>query len=325
MPSRSFWHGTSGCPGMLDLLTLAEIEVLEKAPQDIVMNSLGDILKSALSHLPNIGAAVIVILLTWVIAFLFDKFVPRALGKTHWRTSLRELATTFGKIVIWMIGLMVAAMILFPGLSPSKALGAAGLASVAIGLAFKDIFQNFFAGILLLWKFPFEPGDFIECGDITGKVLETQLRLTTIRQTDGELVVIPNAYLIENPVNVLTSKDLRRIEVNVGVGYGEDLSKVIPVIQKTLDSCDLVSSVNDRRVLVSGFGESSMNLDLLFWAESTPRGQRAARSQVVIAVKAALDEAGIEIPFPYRTLTFPEPLHVVDQADGGTDPGEPAE
>ena len=312
---RAFRAGTELAKrvDMLEMPFLAETEILDKSPKKILVNSLGDILKSALEHLPNIGAAVIVILLTWGASLLFEKLIPRALGKTKWRTSLKELAATFGKVVIWLVGMMIAAMILFPGLTPSKALGAAGLASVAIGLAFKDIFQNFFAGILLLWKFPFEPGDYIECGDVTGKVLETQLRLTTIRQTNGELVVLPNSYLLGNPVNVLTSKDLRRVEVKAGIGYGEDIAKAVPIIQEALNSCDLASDQKDRSVLISGFGGSSIDMDLLFWAESSPRGQREARSQVITAVKAALDKAGIEIPFPYRTLTFSDTLRIDHQ------------
>jgi small-conductance mechanosensitive channel len=284
--------------------------VLEKKPSQILFDSLGNVLRDAIAHLPNIAAAVVALLLTWLASFLFQKFIPKILNRTNWRSSLKELLVTLGKVLVWLIGVMVAAMILFPGLTPSKALGAAGLASVAIGLAFKDIFQNFFAGILLLWKFPFEPGDFIECGDIKGKVIETELRLTTIRSTTGELIVVPNAHLVGNPIEVLTDQELRRVGLKTGVAYGENVAEAIEVLEKALDECSTVSHSKPRDVLASGFGASSIDIDVLYWTESAPLDRRKSQSEVIIALKKALDDAGIEIPFPYRTMTFAEPLKI---------------
>ena len=297
-------------------LSLAEVEVLDKRPLTILLDSLGQILKDAIAHLPNIAVGVVVLLLTWFLSFLMQKLAPRFLSKSSWRTSFKELVITLGKVLIWLVGLMVAAMILFPGLTPAKALGAAGLASVAIGLAFKDIFQNFFAGVILLWKFPFEPGDFIDCGDIKGKVISTELRLTTIRSTTGELIVVPNAFLVGNPLEVLTDRDLRRVEITTGVAYGENVEEAIGVLEKALKSCELVDHSKPRDVLASNFGASSIDIDVLYWAKSAPLDQRKSRSEVIIALKSALDKAGIEIPFPYRTLTFAEPLKIESTVDG---------
>ena len=279
-------------------------------PVDILWNSLRDMATQAIRLAPNAVVAVVVLILTWVIVKIFAAVVPKISHRFHLRTSLEELIQTLGKALIWILGLLIAATIVFPGLSPSKVLGAAGLASVAVGLAFKDIFQNFFAGILLLWKFPFEPGDFIECADVKGKVIETELRLTTIRDTSGELIIVPNSYLVENPIDVLTDKDRRRVELVVGVGYGEDVEKSADVIRKAVKSCDFVDQDRALDVLAKEFGDSSVNFDVLFWAGATPMEQRQARAQVVTAIKAALDNAGIEIPFPYRTLTFSEPLEL---------------
>lgn len=289
---------------------LADVEVLDKEPVKILKNSLSDILQDVISHLPNFGAGVAVLLMTWLISFLFRTSAYKILGNTNWRPSLKELLVSLGKALIWVIGFMVAAMLIFPGLTPTKALGAAGLASVAVGLAFKDIFQNFFAGVILLWKFPFEPGDFIECGDIKGQVIETELRLTTIRATTGELIVVPNAHLVGNPLNVLTERDLRRMEIVTGVAYGEDVATAIEVLEKALDECESVDLSKPRDVLASNFGSSSIDIDVLYWTKSAPLEQRKSRSEVIVALKKALDDAGIEIPFPYRTMTFAEPLKI---------------
>jgi len=300
----------------MDLMILAEVDVLDEKPTTILVQSLGDIIRSAISHLPNIAAGIGLLFATWLVSFLFQKFVPRLLSYSSWRRSLKELVVTLGKVVIWLVGAMVVAMVLFPGITPSKALGAAGLASVAVGLAFKDIFQNFFAGILLMWKFPFEPGDFIECGDIRGKVMETELRLTTIRSTTGELIVVPNAFLVGNAIEVLTDRDLRRVQVTTGVAYGEDVAESISVLEEALDGCSTVDMSKARDVLASNFGASSIDIDVLYWTKSAPLDQRKSRSEVIIALKKALDDAGIEIPFPYRTMTFAEPLRIENAGSG---------
>lgn len=116
-----------------------------------------------------------------------------------------------------MLGLLLAAMVIFPGLTLEKASGGLGLASVAIRFAFKEIFENFFAGIMLLWKYPSEKGDFIECESIKGKAEDISVRMIHIRRPDSELVVTPNSFLFKNPVRVLTDLDFKRLTIMTGV------------------------------------------------------------------------------------------------------------
>lgn len=292
-------------------------EQVTENPWSVVVTSLKESAAAFLDHLPNIVVAIVLVFATWGMVMLTGYIVRKVTAKSNMRSSLAELIGTLSRAAVWVFGLTIAAIVLFPGLNFAQALGAAGLASVAIGLAFKDIFENFFAGILLMWKFPFEPGDFIECGDVKGKVIETELRLTTIRCMTGELIIVPNAYLVQNPIDVLTSNDLRRVEITTGVGYAEDVATAVGVLEKALDQCSLVDTSKPRDVLAKGFGASSIDIDVLFWAKSAPLDMRKARAEVVIALKKALDDAGIEIPFPYRTLTFSEPLQIQQQSEQG--------
>jgi small-conductance mechanosensitive channel len=204
---------------------------------------------------------------------------------------------------------MNSAIIVYPGMTPTKVLTAFGLGSIAIGFAFKDIVENFFAGILILWRFPFDTGDFVDCAGIAGKVESTTIRMTTIRQVDGELVVVPNAMLFKNPVNVLTNWASRRITVVCGIAYGENVDEAREVIRAAVKSCESISHNRPVQIFAQEFADSSINFEVTWWAGSTPEEVRASRDEVVASVKAALDKAGIEIPFPYRTLTFKEPLH----------------
>ena len=166
-----------------------------------------------------------------------------------------------------------------------------------------------------MWKFPFEPGDLIECNGVKGRVKETELRMTTIRSTSGELLIVPNSFLIDNPIEVLTDQEHRRAEVVTGVAYDEDVPAAVKIIEDILETCSTVNKNKPRDVLVSGFGASSIDIEVLYWTKSSPLDMRKSKSEVITAIKGALDEAGIEIPFPYRTMTFAEPLKIVRESE----------
>ena len=275
----------------------------------LIQQTLFDMWESSLTRLPLIVAGIAVIFATWGIAVLVDRVSGGLLKRSRLRSSLRDLIQQVLYVTIWVGGLTVAAIIIFPGMTPTKVLTALGLGSIAIGFAFKDIVENFFAGILILWRFPFDPGDFIECAGIEGKVESTTIRMTTIRQVDGQLVVVPNAMLFKNPVNVLTSLASRRITVICGVAYGEDVDEAREVIRKAVESCETISKNRPVHIFAQEFADSSINFEVTWWAGSTPEEIRESRDEIVAAVKRALDDANIEIPFPYRMLTFKEPLH----------------
>jgi len=283
--------------------------------QTTILNTFFEIIKSFIEHLPYIFGSIFILLLTWGLTSFLRRFGTRILSNWSKRDSVKELIIRMVTIVGWVLGLLLCAIILFPGLTPSKALGGLGLVSIAVGLAFKDIFENFFAGILILWRFPFERGDFIECEGLVGKVEKVMMRMSYIRETNGELTVVPNSFLFKNPVTILTSLPSRRVMLTTGVAYDVDVKEAVRVITEAISQCETLTSDKPIQVFPCGFGSSSIDIELAWWAESTPLGIRESRAEVVMAVKAALDKNGIEIPFPYRTLTFKEPLPVVNQAE----------
>lgn len=265
-------------------------------------------------HLPFLTVGIIVLLLTWGVSKLAGSVAASALRRSKLRESLQDLLTRLLLIVVWVLGIMVTMTFILPGVTPAKALGGLGLASVAVGFAFKDIFENFFAGILLLWRFPFENGDYIECQGIEGKVERINIRMSEIRKTTGELVVVPNAFLFSNPVDVLTNLPHRRVTVMTGVSYDTKLNEALPVIENAVKSCESVNQDRPVQIFPQAFGSSSIDIEVTWWTAPKPVDIRRSRAQVVKAIKAALDDAGIEIPFPYRTLTFKEPLSVANQS-----------
>ena len=265
-----------------------------------------------ISMLPQLVIALLVLVATAFLAQFLYKFSRRGFAKMRFKDSLRDL---FGQLIyigVWFLGLIIAAGIVFPGFGVAQLVTTAGLASIAIGFAFQDIFKNFFAGVSILWSFPFAVGDFIEVDgtDVKGRVEDIWIRMTLIRQTDEKLICVPNSTIYDNPVRVLTNHATRRQTVACGVAYGEDVGEARKVIKEAVARCKTVAKGKPIQIFLTGFGSSSMDFEVTWWAGSTPLQERESRDEVVESVKRALDDAGIEIPYPYRTLTFTpnEPL-----------------
>ena len=280
-------------------------------PISILLTQLRDMAREAIAVLPQLLIAAVVILLTYFFAKLVRSLVRRFLKRTQIRPSLSNLMVLVSSMGIWIIGCMVAAIIAFPNLTPTKMLAGLGIGSVAIGFAFKDIFENFLAGIIILLRREMRIGDYIECEGLEGKVENILVRETHIRQTDGQLVIIPNSILFKNPLTIRTDLDERRTTIVCGVGYGEDVDQSRSVIKEAVLSCDsVISNTRTVQVFAQEFADSSINFEVTWWTKSKPVDIRTSRDEVIAAIKRALDDAGIEIPFPYRTLTFPEPLEL---------------
>ena len=280
-------------------------------PVSILIAQLRGIARASIELLPQIAVALIVILLTAGLSKLIRSITRRGFKRTKLRKSLKELFTLLISIFVWVLGIMIAAVIVFPGLTPASMLAGLGIGSVAIGFAFKDVFENFLAGIIILFRREMRIGDYIECENIEGQVDQIAIRESHIRQTDGQLVIVPNSILFKNPVTVRTSLEKRRVTVICGVAYDVDLAEARSVIQKAVEACDTVEQDEKPiQVFAKEFGDSSINFEVTWWTSSKPVDVRSSRDQVISSIKRALDAANIEIPFPYRTLTFKEPLPV---------------
>jgi small conductance mechanosensitive channel len=149
------------------------------------------------ASLPRIGVAFCLLGLTWVIVIFANRALRNLLRRTRVRRALVDLVVEIADVGIWVVMAFVAASVAFPSVTPANILTGLGLGSVAIGFAFRDVFENFLAGILILYREPFRLGDCIECAKVEGFVEEITARDVHLRQTDGQRVVMPNAMLLK--------------------------------------------------------------------------------------------------------------------------------
>lgn len=273
-----------------------------------IVDSANEILVGFVERIPHFVASIIVILIFWFLSIIFKKIVYKLLGSRSRHQNLVKVFQRVGGALIIFIGFMIAMVIAVPGFTPAKLIGALGIGSVAIGFAFKDIFQNLLSGILLLISEPFRIGDQIVSGDYEGTVEDIKIRATTIRTYDGRQVVIPNSDLYTSALTVNTAYKQRRLQVAVGIGYEDDIEAAKAEIIQALDKVESVSTHAKPSVIATGFGGSSIDLMVRWFIEDGTQANKVASiHQVIVEIKKALDAANINIPFPIRTIDLSDP------------------
>ena len=264
-----------------------------------------------ISRIPYLIVASFVFVIFWVLSIFFKKAVTRILGSRKHHQNLVTVFRRVGRALILFLGFMVAMIIAVPSFTPGKLIGALGIGSVAIGFAFKDIFQNLLSGILLLLSEPFRIGDQIISGNFEGTVEDIQIRATTIRTYDGRKVVIPNSQLYTSTMTVNTAYSQRRLEFDVGIGYENNIIDAQQVILSVLKAAPTVSKLAEPSVIATALADSSVVLRVRWFIDDGTQTNRVASiNEVIILVKEALEKANISIPFPVTTLDTNHPLLV---------------
>lgn len=220
----------------------------------------------------------------------------------------RNAGVAIGRLaqgLVIFLGLLVALSVALPTFRPGDVVQVLGIGSVAVGFAFRDILQNFLAGILLLVTQPFRIGDQIVASNYEGTVEDIQTRATFIRTYDGRRVVIPNADLFTDTVVVNTAFEHRRLEYDVGIGYGDDIERARGIILATLRGTEGVLAEPAPDVLLMDLAPSSVCLRVRWWIAPPKRADALdARDKVLTAVKNQLTFHGIDLPFPTHQILF---------------------
>lgn len=249
---------------------------------------------------PKILKALVILLAGYFVSRLFSsvssKLVKKKLGE--------HLGKISKKLIFYLLITITVITVLGEFINLTAVIAAAGVIGVAIGFASQKSVSNIISGFFLLADRPFEINDAIEIDGLGGFVLDIGLLSTRIRTFDNRYLRIPNETMANSKIINLTKYDVRRIDFTVGVAYKEDLGRAVEVVMGAVKANPLVLMEPEPLVLVTGYGDSSMNLEVRAWA---PRKNLAeVKKNLIMETKKALDEAGIEIPFPHRTLYFGE-------------------
>jgi small conductance mechanosensitive channel len=251
--------------------------------------------------LPNLGIALLVFILFLVVASVARRAVLRVFKRRH-RPDLAAMLAGAARWGIIGLGLLVVATIIFPSISPANLLSTLGIGSIAIGFAFKDILQNWLAGLLILLRQPFRQGDQIIVGKHEGTVERIEARATLIKTYDGRRVIIPNSSVYTDAVTVNTAFPLRRSQYDVGIGYGDDVDQACTIIVQAIRNVEGVADDPAPEALAWELAGSTVNVRVRWWTHSKRSEVVHTQGRVIRAIKGALTEAGIDLPFPTNVV-----------------------
>ena len=241
--------------------------------------------------------ALIIVSIGFVLARAASNALLRVLGKFFDAQHRMVLSRA---VYYLLLGLFFISALHELGFSLSILLGAAGILSVAVGFASQTSASNLISGLFLIVERPFSVGDVIKLGETTGEVLSIDLLSIKLRTFDNLYVRIPNETLIKSEVTTLTKFPIRRIDLQLGVAYKENIAKVRELLFELAESNPLALEEPKPLFLFLGFGDSAINLQFSVWVKTEQflDLQNAIQEEI----KIAFERAGIEMPFPQRTV-----------------------
>jgi len=262
----------------------------EIGPQ-VIIEAVEHQIHSLLTLLPNFVLCAIFLLFVWGFAFAVKRFIFSAGHKSHMNPPLVRALGRLSSILVWVLGLFTAATIVVPSFNPGSMIAGLGISSIAIGFAFKDIFQNFLAGLLLLWSQPFHVGDEIKSGEFEGSVEDIDIRATLIRMYSGERAIIPNSAVYTNAIVVKTAFPARRGKIEITVDDPRPATEVRDHIAKLIEKTPGIMSDPAPSIAISNIKGSSMKFTVYLWSPQPA----AATDRALTAVRDAFEPGKAEI------------------------------
>lgn len=255
--------------------------------------------------LPNILLASIILVSGLYLARILKKLAGKLISKVSSQTTLNKLFTSVVHIFLIGIILFATLSILHLDKAVTSILAGAGIIVLALAFAFQDIAANFISGIFISFRKPIKINDVVKIKDYMGSVKEINLRDTVLLTFQGQIVIIPNKEVFQNPIENFTLLGKRRFDILVGVSYGDDLEKVKNIALDAVSGIKGLSEEDKTTFYYQEFGDSSINFQIRLWVGSDDGTEwMRVGSEAIICIKNAFDENNIMIPFPIRTLDF---------------------
>ncbi|CAN5826568.1 mechanosensitive ion channel family protein [soil metagenome] len=270
--------------------------------------------RDAMGALPSLAFGAIILLLSLGAAVVTVRGARRVLEP---RLSIKLLRTVIvralGALVL-LLGVYVILRVMGLTQLALTVVGGTGLIGLAVGIAFRDITENFLASIFLSIQRPFELADLIEVAGVTGYVQQLNMRTTVLMNLDGNVVQIPNATVYKSTLRNYTTNCNRREIFDIGIGYDDAIGEAQEIARRVLAAHPAVLDDPVPSVLVDSLGASTVNLRVYFWLDGSENGWLKVRSSVIRLIKREFQANGISMPDAAREIIFPRGVPVTQQA-----------
>jgi small-conductance mechanosensitive channel len=242
-------------------------------------------------------------ILILVVGLIAARIVSNISGKVTSSRFGSHIGTVTKNIVLYVF--VLSTIFAFLGtfdIDLTGVLATAGIVGIAIGFAAQTSVSNIISGFFLIADKPFEIGEAIDIDGQSGHVLDIGLMSTRIRTFDNRYLRLPNSMVANARIVNLSRYEIRRLDIQVGIAYKEKISKAIEALDKVIKSNEKILLEPDPLINITRFGDSSIDFEIRVWIQRSDLF--TVRSELIMSIKEAFDEAGIEIPFPHRTVFF---------------------
>lgn len=271
---------------------------------ELIRNKLSLWLKEIIKLLPNIALATVILVLGFFVAKWLKSIAAKFFKRFIHNITLSNLFTSLVYIFFLGVTVFAALTVLQLDKAVTSILAGAGIVGLALAFAFQDIASNFMSGIFLSIRRPLHIGNIVKIKEYMGMVMEINLRDTVIKTFQGQMVIIPNKEVLQNPIENYSLLGKRRMDLRAGVSYGDDLQKVKEVTIKAVTG---IPDLTDDEITMfyEEFADSSINFVLRLWVNTPDQpAYLQVKSDAVMRIKKAYDDNNITVPFPIRTLDF---------------------
>ena len=271
---------------------------------ELIVDKLSVWVQEFILLLPNIALAAVIMVFGIMVSKFIRKYIRKIFKKVFYNEALINLFTSLVYVFLLGVTLFVALSVLQLDKAVTSILAGAGIIGLALAFAFQDIAANVMSGIVISIRRPLRIGDIVKVKDHMGVIVEINLRDSVIKTFQGQMVIIPNKDLLQNPIENYSLMGKRRMDLTVGVSYGEDLERVRDITLKAV--ADIEGTTDDEiTFFYQEFGDSSINFDIRIWVNTAEQVEfLQVKSDAVMRIKKAFDLNNITIPFPIRTLDF---------------------
>jgi small conductance mechanosensitive channel len=257
-------------------------------------------LASFLLFFPKLIAAIVIFILTLLAASIPAKAIRKVASRRIKSPEVLKLIKQISQWTVVIIGTVVALDQV--DFNVTGFVAGLGIAGFTIGFALQDIARNFISGLILLYRQPFKIGDFIEVSGHTGTVMMINIRDTEIQSLDGDLVIIPNNKVFENPIINMSTARLRRRTVRIGLGYEEDVDRAMDIFLGAIQAVSGVESEPAPMIQAMSMDDATLSLTAFYWVDQKENSPLRVHSEVLKAVNRASHEHHINLPYPIQTV-----------------------
>ncbi|NBD35756.1 MAG: mechanosensitive ion channel [Chloroflexi bacterium] len=267
-------------------------------------SALQELVKEFIDFIPGLITGIIIFVASLLGATPISRNVEAWAKERVQDPEIEQLLGRLARWSVWVIGTVLALSQV--GFDVTGFVAGLGVAGLTIGFALQDVARNFVAGILLLVRQPFNIGDAVQIAGFSGSVLEIKARDTVLKTWDGEMVILSNTSVFENPIINYSLLPRRRRTVGIGLGYGQDVNHALDLFEGAIRGVEGVLDEPEVSLLVETLGDSSLQIAARFWVNQETHDLFGVHSQVVQAINRAAEDGNIELPYPVQTVRLEE-------------------